>query len=79
MTLLSWILIYLIDLIFWVWIVKWGGAEWLEGTIKAEFLISIFASRWSVEGIKLFGYGIIIISTIIFILGIFISDFRQFL
>jgi hypothetical protein len=79
MTIPSWILTYLIDLGFWLWVVRWGGAEWLEGTLSSGFLVNIFAPRWSADGIKLFGYGIIFISTIYFILGIFFPDFRHFL
>ena len=78
MSLLSLITIYLINLIFWLWIVQWGGAEWLEGTFISGFLVHIFAQRWSAQGIKLFGYGIIIVSTLLFILGIFYPDFRFF-
>ncbi|BBO81582.1 hypothetical protein DSCO28_21480 [Desulfosarcina ovata subsp. sediminis] len=55
-----------------------GGAEWLEGTFASGFLINIFASRWSAEGIKLFGVLTILISTILFLVAIFYPDFRYF-
>ena len=32
MSLTWWIVIYVIDSIFWLWVVRWGGAEILEGT-----------------------------------------------
>ncbi|MBM4341661.1 MAG: hypothetical protein FJ110_19215 [Deltaproteobacteria bacterium] len=79
MSLTWWTIAYVVDLVFWLWVVRWGGAEILEGTFSSGFLISIFAPRWSAEGIKLFGYGTIIISTILFVLGIFFADFRQLL
>ncbi len=79
MSLTAWVITYLIGLVFWLWVVRWGGAEWLEGTFTSGFLISIFAPQWTTDGIKLFGYGTIIISTIFFILGIFFPDFRHFL
>ncbi|MBA4391471.1 MAG: hypothetical protein C0399_11115 [Syntrophus sp. (in: bacteria)] len=78
MSLIPWIIAYIVDLLFWLWIVKWGGAERLEGTFTSGFLVNVFAPRWSVEGIKFFGYGTIIISTIYFVLGVFIPEFRCF-
>ena len=76
MSLTVFIITFLINLVFWLWVVRWGGAEWLEGTFTSGFLIHIFAPRWSAEGIKLFAYGMIVISTILFILGIIFPDFR---
>lgn len=78
LTLTGLIIVYLINLVFWLWVVLWGGAERLEGTFASGFLIHIFATRWSAEGIKLFAYGSIFITTILFILGIFYPDFRAF-
>lgn len=78
MSLIELIIAYLIQLAFWLWIVRWGGAEWLEGTFLSGFLVHIFAPRWSVDGIKLFGWGAILISTVLFVIGIFSPDFRQF-
>jgi hypothetical protein len=78
MSLIELTITYLIDLIFWLWVVKWGGAEWLAGTFTSGFLISIFAPRWSSDGIKLFGYGAILISTIFFVIAVFSPDFRYF-
>jgi hypothetical protein len=78
MSLTELIVTYLINLVFWLWVVRWGGAEWLEGTFTSGLLINIFAPRWSADGIKLFGYGTILISTILFIIAIFSPDFRYF-
>lgn len=78
MSLTELIVVYLINLVFLVWVVRWGGAEWLEGTFTSGFLISVFAPSWSSEGIKLFGWGSIILSTILFIVAIFFPDFRYF-
>ena len=78
MSLIELIIAYLIQLAFWLWIVRWGGAEWLEGTFISGFLVHIFAPRWSADGIKLFGWGAILISTVLFVIGVFSPDFRQF-
>jgi hypothetical protein len=79
MSLTWWTITYFADLLFWMWVLRWGGAEILEGTFRSGFLIHIFAPRWSAEGIKVFGYGTIIVSTILYLLGIFFPDFRYFL
>lgn len=76
MSLSALIVLYLIQLLFWLWVVRWGGAEWLEGTFTSGFLIHFFAPRWSADGIKLFGYGTILMSTIYFIVAMFNPEFR---
>ena len=76
MSLTELVVVYLINLIFWLWVVRWGGAEWLEGRFISGFLIHLFATRWSADGIKLFGYGTLFISTILFVIAIFYPDFR---
>ncbi len=78
MSLTELIIIYVLDLVFWLWVTLWGGAEWLEGKFASGFLIHIFAPAWSADGIKIFGFGMIIISTILFVVGIFFPDFRYF-
>ncbi len=70
---------YLINLVFWLWVCRWGGAERLDGTFISGLLIHFFAPRWSADGIKLFGYGTIFISTILFVIAIFYPDFRYFI
>ena len=76
MSLTGFILSYAVSLVFWLWIVRWGGARWLEGTLASGLQVHIFAPRWSADGIKLFGWGAIFISTIAFVLGLFWPDFR---
>jgi hypothetical protein len=78
MSLTELIVTYLINLLFWFWVLRWGGAERLEGTFTSGFLISVFAPNWSAEGIKLFGYSTILLSTILFIVAIIYPDFRYF-
>ena len=71
-----WIVFYILDLLFWCWIIFWGGASWLEGTFKSGFLLSTFAPRWSTDGIRLFAWLSLIVSTLWFIAGLFSPDFR---
>ncbi len=78
MSLTELIITYLINLVFWLWIVRWGGAEWLEGTFISGFLVHIFAPRWSAEGIKLFGWCAILISTLLFAVAALFPDYRVY-
>lgn len=76
MSLTELIVVYLLQLLFWLWIVRWGGAAWLEGSFLSGLLVSVFAPRWSAEGIKLFGYAMILLSTVLFVVALFCPDFR---
>ena len=78
MSLTGLIVTYLINLLFWLWVVRWGGAEWLEGTFTSGFLIHFFAPRWSADGIKLFGYGTLFISTLYFLAALFYPELRDY-
>jgi hypothetical protein len=78
MSLTELVVIYSLNLLFWVWVIKWGGAKWLEGSFISGLLIHIFAPRWTAEGIKLFGYGSLVITTILFILALIWPDFGYF-
>lgn len=74
----EWIGIYITDIIFWAWIVFWGGAEWLEGTFASGFVVFFWAPRWSSEGIKLYTWGQFILHTIWFLIGLFSPSARFF-
>lgn len=39
---------------FVVWVIRYGGAEWLEGTFTSGLLVHVLADRWSAAGIKLY-------------------------
>ncbi len=55
--------------IFCVWVLFLGGADWLEGTLTAGFLLHHFATRhqWSAQGIKVFTWGALFIGNVYFI------------
>jgi hypothetical protein len=73
---IAWIIFFICNVLFWFWIIRWGGAEWLEGTLTSGFLISIFAPKWSTNGIKLFAWLSLICSAIWFVAGIFVPSIR---
>jgi hypothetical protein len=76
MELLLWVLAYALEMLFCLCIVRWGGAKWLEGTFLSGLLIHFFAPRWSAEGIKLFVWLTMLLSTIWFVVGLFRPDCR---
>ena len=50
----------------------------MEGKFVSGFLVHMWAVTWTAEGIKVFAWGLLIINTIIFILGIFFQSVRSF-
>lgn len=50
-----WVAVFAATSLFWTWVLFWGGAELLEGSFLSRILIHNLASRWSAQGIKLFG------------------------
>jgi hypothetical protein len=74
---LTWTGTYFLNLLFWLWLIRWGGAERLEGTFTSGLLLSTFAPRWSADGIRLFAWFSLIGSSVAFIIGLFRPDFRS--
>jgi hypothetical protein len=66
-----WSLLYVASVLFWVWVIWWGGAEWLEGTFVSGLLIHVFAPDWSVHGIKLFAWASLIGSLVALFVNLF--------
>ena len=73
------IVLHVIFTVFWLWVLAGGGAERLEGTFASGFLISMFAPKWSAEGIKLFALATLVVGTIFFIVGYVNPEFRCFI
>ena len=72
----SWAGLYLANLIFWLYVLRGGGAERLEGTFTSGFLFTWFAPRWDEDGIRAFGWCTLFITTVWFILGLIWPIFR---
>lgn len=70
-----WILFYVLTLAFWLWVVRWGGADVLEGSIFAD-LTEWLSSHLDVETIRGIGWIAIIAATIWFVVGVFIPAAR---
>jgi hypothetical protein len=81
MSLTNWIIVYIADIVFWLWIFFLGGAELIGDTAFSGIFTFIFTLKWrelSDEGIKLFGWIILFLHTIFFIIGITTPQFRAF-
>lgn len=70
MDMLYWILSYTGSALFWLWILRWGGADWLEGW-KAWVAIGWFAGHWHAEQIRLYALILFVLESIWFVLGLF--------
>ena len=81
MSLTNWVLVYLADVAFWSWIFYLGGAEKLGYSIISGIFTFVITLKWremSADGIKLFGWVILITHTFFFLIGIFVPEFRAF-
>ena len=70
MPVLIWILLFAVTSLFWAWIVFWGGADQLEGTLASGFVIDYFAPGWSSDGIRIFGVLAWIVEGVWFLFGL---------
>ena len=70
-SLLVWILLYVADLLFFLWLLRWGSAEWIERRFAAICLLNIFAFYWDSEQIRLYALIMLIGTTIWFVIGVF--------
>ncbi|MFC1645767.1 hypothetical protein ACFL2Y_01135 [Candidatus Omnitrophota bacterium] len=76
--LIAWLIGYFINVIFFLWIIKWGGAKWLSGRFLSGLLFWPNAPRWDADGIKLFVWLEFIAATIWFVVGIFVPEARLY-
>ena len=70
-SLLVWILLYVVQLVFYLWLLLWGGAEWIERRFAAIFLLNIFAFYWDSEQIRLYALIMLVAATVWFVIGVF--------
>ena len=79
MSLLSWIAVYIVEMAFWLWIVAWGGAEFLDGTWVLSLAVHWGASDWDPETTKLVGWFFILSTTFWFIIGLIDPNMRFYI
>jgi hypothetical protein len=71
-----WPLGHIANVAICLWVLLWGGAEWLEGKFISGFLVSFFAPKWSVDQIKIAAFCGILLNAAFFIFGLFVPSFR---
>jgi hypothetical protein len=65
-----WISLYLVLVLYCLWLVRWGGDEWLEGKLVSGFLATWFAPKWTADGIRIFGWAALLAGTFCFVVGV---------
>ena len=75
MTLSEWVAIYALSALFWLWILNWGGAKWLEGW-KAFFLVDWLGGWWTAEQLRLYALLLLILETVWFAVGLINPELR---
>lgn len=75
MSLFQWILLNSFLALFWLWVLCWGGARWIEG-LKSIFIINIFSIKWNSEQIRLYALCMLAVNLIWFAVGVFIPELR---
>jgi hypothetical protein len=78
MDFLLWIALFAAGSLFWAWILFWGGAERLEGTLLSGILLWCQAPTWSTTAIKVFAAGSWAIQAVWFVIGVFSPAVRWF-
>ena len=76
MTLPEWTGSYVVNTLFWLWVVRWGGAEWLVEQLSSMFLVSALVPRRTVVVIKLLGLVILVATRVWFLVGLFVPAAR---
>ncbi|MGJ7503372.1 hypothetical protein ACSFBF_23650 [Variovorax sp. ZT5P49] len=76
MSLAVWIVVHAAEALLFLWVLRWGGAERLEGTFASGFLISTFAPRWSAEGLRMAALILLVFCAITFVVGLFVPSLR---
>ena len=75
LSLIWWIAIHAVEALFLLWVLRWGGAERLEGTWASGF-ISSYAPRWNAEGLRMAALILLVFCAITFVAGLFMPSLR---
>jgi hypothetical protein len=71
----AWVVLYVVQALFWLWLARWGGARSVQGW-RAAWLLHPVAWRWDAEIIQLFAWLSLAASTVWLIIGLFDPRFR---
>jgi hypothetical protein len=76
LSLFVWIAAHAAEAVFCLWVLRWGGAERLEGSFASGFLVSSFAPRWSAEGLKMAALILLVFCAVSFVAGLLVPGLR---
>lgn len=76
MSTLPWILCHAGHAAFWIWVLRSGGAERLEGTLASGVLVDLLAPRRTAEGIWLFALLMLVVGAVAFLAGLLVPALR---
>jgi len=65
----TWVVLYLLQALWWLWLARWGGARRVEGWL-ATLLLHPVAWKWDAELIRLFAWISLAATTAWFVLGL---------
>jgi hypothetical protein len=65
----AWIALYVVQMLWWLWLARWGGARVVQGA-RAAWLLHPLAWRWDAEVIEFFAWLSILASTVWFVIGL---------
>ncbi|MFC4762700.1 hypothetical protein [Dyella koreensis] len=77
MNLFYWFLFFAASSVFVFWVMRWGGAEWMEGWRSLFFIDWLHASLWNAEQIKLYFLLLWVVHAAWFVIGIFAPAVRS--
>ena len=66
----AWVAVYVVQVLWWLWLARWGGASAVQGW-RAAWLLEFVAWRCDAEVIKLYAWLALAASTFWFVLGLF--------
>lgn len=72
----AWVLIYLAELLFGIWVLRYGGASCLRGSFFGSLLIDWWAPSWTEDEFKFLASAWLVLRTVWFVLGLIWPDFR---
>lgn len=76
MSTMAWVVLHIVNILFWLWVAICGGAERLEGTFSSGCLISVFAPGWSADGLRLFAWLALLGGAVWLVVGLIVPSDR---
>ena len=71
-----WTLINAAAAVFYLWVLRGGGARWLEGWKGTLFFGRIRGDSWNVEQLRFFALFLLVFQGVWYVLGLFYPELR---